>query len=270
MYSLALASTATLRLVQITDTHLFGPEDGRLLGMNTLHSMHSVLDIVHRERAHIDSIMVTGDLSQDGSVHSYQHLHQATTRFNCPVFWLEGNHDTPHSMHQVAAGTEHLQRVIRTPHWQLILLNSQVEGAVFGQLANEQLQLLQDTLQQRPDLYTLVSLHHHPLPMGSHWLDNIGVRNSAALINILRRYHNVRCVLWGHVHQASDRIIDGVRYLSSPSTCVQFAPNSVGFTLDNLAPGYRWLDLHADGSIDTGVCRVEGIAFEIDYSLTGY
>ncbi len=268
MYS--LASTPTLRLVQITDPHLYGPEDGKLLGMKTLHSMHCVLDIVRQQRAHIDAIMVTGDLSQDGSVRSYQHLHQALLRFDCPAFWLAGNHDTPNSMQQVAAGTEHLQRVIRTPHWQLILLNSQVEGAVFGQLASEQLQLLEDTLQQRPDLHTLVSLHHHPVPMGCRWLDKIGIRNSAELLSIVRRNHNVRCVLWGHVHQASDRIIDGVRYLSSPSTCVQFAPGATGFALDSLAPGYRWLDLHADGSIDTGVSRVEGIAFEIDYSVTGY
>lgn len=268
MYS--IASTPTLRVVQITDTHLFGPEDEHLLGMKTFNGMHCVLDIVRRERAQIDTILVTGDLSQDGSVRSYQHLHQATQRFNCPVFWLEGNHDTPDSLQQVAAGTEHLQRVIRTPHWQIILLNSQVEGAVFGQLAAGQLQLLEDALQQHPYLHTLISLHHHPIPMGSHWLDNIGLRNSDALLNIVGRYQNVRCVLWGHVHQASDQILDGVRYLSSPSTCVQFAPGSANFALDSLGPGYRWLDLHADGSIDTGVSRVEDITFEIDYSVGGY
>lgn len=268
MYS--LDTTSTLQLVQITDTHLNGPEDGHLLGMKTLHSMHCVLDIVRQERPQIDAILVTGDLSQDGSVRSYEHLHEALESFPCPVFWFEGNHDEPRSMQQVASGTEHLHRIIRTQHWQIILLNSQVEGAVFGHLADDQLELLETTLQERPDLHTLVSFHHHPLPMGSRWIDNIGVRNAEELLAVVRRHNNVRCVLWGHVHQESDQMIDGVRYISTPSTCVQFTPGSDEFSVDTLAPGYRWLDLHADGRIDTGVSRVEGIAFEIDYSVKGY
>jgi len=37
-----------------------------------------------------------------------------------------------------------------------------------------------------------------------------------------------------------------------------------------IAPGYRWLQLNPDGSIDTKVSRVEGIEFEIDLSVKGY
>ena len=268
MYS--LDTEDTLRLVQITDTHLNGPEEGHLLGMKTLHSMNCVLDIVRQERPHIDSILVTGDLSQDGSVRAYQHLHNALQPFGCPVFWFEGNHDVPASMHEVAEDTEHLHRLVRSKHWQLILLNSQVEGSVHGRLAQDQLDLLDQALSERPDLHSLVSFHHHPLPMGSRWIDRIGVKNADEVLAVIRRHNNVRCVLWGHVHQESDQLIDGVRYMSTPSTCVQFTPYSENFSVDSLAPGYRWLDLCADGSIATGVSRVEGIAFEIDYSVKGY
>lgn len=268
MYS--LDTTTTLRLVQITDTHLNGPEDGHLLGMKTLHSMNCVLDIVRSEQPRMDAILVTGDLAQDGSIRAYQHLHNALSDFPCPVFWFEGNHDNPASLQQVANGTEHLHRIVRTPHWQLILLNSQVVGSVYGHLAEDQLQLLEQSLQERPDLHTLISFHHHPLPMGSRWIDTIGLRNADDLLAIVRRHNNVRCVLWGHVHQESDQTIDGVRYLSTPSTCVQFTPGSENFSVDTLAPGYRWLDLHPDGRLDTGVSRVENIAFDIDYSVKGY
>ena len=40
--------------------------------------------------------------------------------------------------------------------------------------------------------------------------------------------------------------------------------------MDCASPGYRWLDLLDDGSIETGVSRVEGIEFEVDYSVKGY
>src|SRR5690606_20318060 len=115
-----------------------------------------------------------------------------------------------------------------------------------------------------------ICFHHHPLSMGSRWIDTIGLHNADELLAIVRRHNNVRCVLWGHVHQESDQIIDGVRYLSTPSTCVQFMPGSDDFAIDTLAPGYRWLDLHPDGRVDTGVSRVEDIAFDIDYSVKGY
>ena len=61
-----------------------------------------------------------------------------------------------------------------------------------------------------------------------------------------------------------------MRLLASPSTCVQFAPGSEEFQVDSEAPGYRWLRLLPDGRLETGVSRVTGIDFEIDYSVRGY
>lgn len=268
MYS--LDHKAILRLVQISDTHLYGPTEGQLLGINTLFSMQCVLNKVQYEQKSIDAILVTGDLSQDGTVQSYQHLQQALDTFSCPAFWLNGNHDRPDSMSQVAAGSTALQQVIQTASWQIILLNSQVAGAVFGVLAATQLQLLEDALQQRPDLHTLICLHHHPLPMGSAWIDKIGLQNSDELAAVIARHPQVRAVLCGHVHQESDRTLAGVRYLSSPSTCVQFLPGSSDFALDQQGPGYRWLELYADGRIDTGVSRVTEVEFTVDYNSQGY
>ncbi|MNG26033.1 3',5'-cyclic adenosine monophosphate phosphodiesterase CpdA [compost metagenome] len=61
-----------------------------------------------------------------------------------------------------------------------------------------------------------------------------------------------------------------MRLLASPSTCVQFAPGSEDFCVGNEAPGYRWLRLMRDGRVETGVSRVTGITFEVDYSVKGY
>jgi Icc protein len=108
------------------------------------------------------------------------------------------------------------------------------------------------------------------VPVGSRWIDPIGVRNPEAFFAVLDRFPQVRAVLWGHIHQEYDQLRNGVRLLASPSTCVQFAPGSEEFQVDKEAPGYRWLRLHADGSLETGVSRVTGIAFEVDYSVKGY
>jgi len=58
------------------------------------------------------------------------------------------------------------------------------------------------------------------------------------------------------VHQETQRHRDGIEWMSTPSTCVQFKPASPEFALDDRPPGYRLLVLGDDGSIETGVRRV--------------
>jgi Icc protein len=89
--------------------------------------------------------------------------------------------------------------------------------------------------------------------MGSKWLDEVGLENGDELFAVLDRHPQVRVLLWGHVHQAYEGLRKRVRMLSTPSTCAQFTPGSDGFAVDRRPPAYRWIDLHADGRIETGV-----------------
>ena len=92
-----------------------------------------------------------------------------------------------------------------------------------------------------------------PVKMGSAWLDGVGLRDSEQFLAGIARHAHVRGVLWGHVHQASDRTRDGVRFLSTPSTCSQFLPDAEFFALDGRPPGLRWLRLEHDGRIETEI-----------------
>jgi Icc protein len=134
------------------------------------------------------------------------------------------------------------------------------------------LQLLELALQsaQAQSLYTLVCLHHQPVTIGSNWLDEQMVRDADAFFAVLDQYVGVRAVLWGHVHQEIDRLRNGVRLLASPSTCVQFAAGSVNFKADDRPPGYRWLELHGDGRLETAVSRVWDTHFEVELDSGGY
>ena len=113
-------------------------------------------------------------------------------------------------------------------------------------------------------------LHHQPVAIGCGWLDEQMVADADDFFEILDRHDGVRGVLWGHVHQEIDRQRNGVRLLASPSTCVQFAPGCDSFKADDQPPGYRWLDLQADGGIDTGISRVTDVQFNVDLETGGY
>ncbi len=267
-----LSSAGVLKVIQVTDSHLFATEDGRLLGMNTRNSLGMVVDLISAEYSDFDILLATGDLSQDHSPESYRAFEAALTPLSAPeTFWYPGNHDHVPTMQGVlGADSPVMTRVVRRGAWQLVLLDSTIPGKVPGHLGAAELEILDQALAEKPGLHSLVCFHHQPVPVHCKWLDTQMIKDATALFEVLDRHDNVRGVLWGHVHQEVDRERNGVRLLATPSTCVQFAPGSEDFGVDDEPPGFRWLTLQADGSIETGVVRVPPFDFEIDYSVKGY
>ncbi|KAF0862575.1 3',5'-cyclic-AMP phosphodiesterase [Pseudomonas sp. LD120] len=266
----ALTADDAVLLVQLSDSHLFAEMDRSLLGMNTADSLQRVIDLVLAQQPRIDLMLATGDLSQDGSLESYQRFGQLTRQIPAPSRWLPGNHDEPQIMQQAAQGSDALEPVVDIGNWRITLLDSAVPGSVPGYLQDDQLQLLARSLGEAPERHHLICLHHHPVSIDCAWMEPIGLRNAPALFAVIERFPQVRALLWGHVHQEIDRLHGDVRLLASPSTCIQFEPGSDDFKVHELAPGYRWLRLLPDGRLETGVQRVEGYAFTIDYGSNGY
>ncbi len=257
-------------VVQLSDSHLFASLDGRLLGMETDDSLQQVISGVVAEHSNIDLLLCTGDISQDGSNASYQRFAEMVETLDTPMRWFAGNHDERLALQQVCAHTDRLDPVYDLGAWRIILLDSSVPNKVYGMLADDQLEILEHALADAGERHVLIGLHHHPIPINSCWMDKIGLRNAADMLSIISRYSNVKAVIWGHVHQEFDQQLNGVRWLAAPSTCVQFTPQSEDFSVDDKAPGYRWLRLYDDGQLQTVVSRVENIDFEIDYSVKGY
>ena len=137
--------------------------------------------------------------------------------------------------------------------WRFILLNSHVPGQDWGKLSESELARLDEDLAASTAQNVLIAVHHQPINMESAWLDGYGLRNAPDFLSVLSRHDNVRIVLWGHVHQASDRAYNAIRMLSTPSTCAQFAPGTDACVMDIRPPGFRTLTLGADGRIETDV-----------------
>ncbi|MNH02673.1 3',5'-cyclic adenosine monophosphate phosphodiesterase CpdA [compost metagenome] len=173
-------------------------------------------------------------------------------------------------MERVAQGSDLLKPLVDIGNWRILMLNSAVPGSVPGVLDERQLALLEQSLKEAPERHHLICFHHQPVPIGCAWMAPIGLRNADALFALLNGYPQARALLWGHVHQEWDERRDGLRLLASPSTCIQFEPGSEDFKVGEQAPGYRWLRLHGDGSIDTGVSRVTDFVFTVDYEGDGY
>lgn len=261
-----------IKLLQITDTHLFVDDDGSLLGVNTTESFAAVVDAILEKPIDFDAILATGDISQDHTQESYQKFIQGIKPLQKPCFWLPGNHDYRRNMASVLP----VSQIRCVPHffvgdsWQIILLDSQVEGVPHGQLKPDQLALLDELLSLYPQKHTLVLMHHHPVLVGSAWLDQHTLKESENFWQVVAKHDNVNAVICGHVHQDMDVIVDGVRVIATPSTCVQFKPDSDDFALDLLSPGWREISLFDNGSIETEVKRLTNGQFLPDFYAGGY
>lgn len=260
MPSSAGLPSAGMKIVQLTDTHLFADIQGEMKGCQTARSLQIVLEAVAQRQPRPDLLLLTGDLSQDDTEESYRVLLRLISPLGIPALWLPGNHDQAIAlMEQVlSAFPASPQKCVQQGGWNLILLNSSQWNEVSGRLSDNSLRWLEDRLRQFAPMPTLIALHHPPLAIGSAWMDAIGLQNREALFAVLDQHPQVKLVIFGHIHQEFDQIRRGVRYLGTPSTCIQFSPNIDEFSIDSTRqPGFREIMLYPDGRYETQVVRVE-------------
>jgi Icc protein len=244
---------SVVRLTHFTDPHLYGGETEALRGVATLPALTAALARAQTHDWPPDALLVTGDIVQDDPA-GYPHFRRLFGALGRPVLCIPGNHDEPQALRRelaeppfVVGGHLDLGR------WRIVLLDSCLPGSASGYLSAASLAELDTALASAGKRHCLVCLHHHPVPMGSRWLDRVGLENAPEFLATIDRHHNVRGVVWGHVHQTYDALRKGVRLLATPSTCAQFLPMADDFAVDPRPPAYRTLELRADGSLLTEV-----------------
>lgn len=262
-----------VEVVQLTDMHLFAGSEGRLLGVDTFASFFAVKQLADSQNPCPDFYLLTGDLSQDETTGSYQRLAEAFSNIQTDAYYIPGNHDLEEPLHSVFKTNGKPFRnesEIELGRWRFILLNSHADGQVGGVLAEHELRRLEDFLSKDSGNFTAIVLHHHPVPVNSQWIDRIGVLNSDEFHSVIGRHRHVKAVIFGHVHQAFEVESNGVRYFGSPSTCVQFKPDSKTFAVDPLPPGYRYFKFFADGTISSKIIRLDNISANLEIGSSGY
>ncbi|MEI7950141.1 MAG: 3',5'-cyclic-AMP phosphodiesterase [Gammaproteobacteria bacterium] len=266
-----LSANNSYRLVQVTDTHLYADTSHVLVGMNCEEGLQDVMALIRKKEKVIAGVLLTGDASQDNSAMSYRRLHATLATLGARQHWIPGNHDELKAMQRALdAGNRCFDKSIRFGKWLVLMLSSNVVGAVHGFLKKAELDFLDEELSNTAAEHVLVCLHHNPVPVKAAWLQHHALQNPTEFFKVIDRYPAVRAVLFGHIHHVLKKHRNGVAYYGSPSTCIQFHPRSEDFALDHRNPGYRWLELHGDGQLLTGVNRVTNKSYSVDFSGIGY
>ncbi|HTV97187.1 MAG TPA: phosphodiesterase [Steroidobacteraceae bacterium] len=245
-----------MRILQITDPHLYGSASAKLRGVETDSSLRSVLDDAFLQVPDHAAILVTGDLVQDDPS-GYLRFRSIFASSPKPVLCIPGNHDEPEAMRQALVGAPfQLGGTYSAGGWQLVMLDSYDPGHVGGRLTAQELERLDRAL-CTSRAHAMICLHHHPVPMGSRWLDGVGLANPDEFWRVIDAHAHVRAVVWGHVHQEYEAERGTVRLFATPSTGAQFLPQSERYAVDSRPPAYRQFALHPDGSVQSAVHWVE-------------
>ena len=267
--------TAPARLLQITDTHLLADPAATLLGVDTAATLTAVLDQALAEHVP-DAVLATGDLAHDpDGTAAYERFHRLLeARYAGPVLSLPGNHDLGAAL-DAALGTS---RSLQLGPWEVLTFDSHRDGQAEAAFTAGDLRALERRLQDAAGDHLLLTCHHPPLPVGCPWLDKDCIPEGTEVLESLAaagrtRAHGpsrLRALVCGHVHQAFGAVHAGVDVLATPSTCFQFEPASRRFAIDRGAdsgmPGYRWIELGADGRLESRVRRLRGAPLNIDFS----
>ncbi len=247
-----------IRVLHLTDPHLFADADGDLRGTVTQESLQRVLDHYEAGDWRADRALITGDLIQDDSAKAYDRFRELLLPLNMRMHCVPGNHDIRDLMRPICSRPPFsycAKEEIRD--WLLLGLDSCINGDAGGEIAQEEFDRLDLIISESSAKHIMVCLHHPPIPMGSAWLDTVALRNGDKLLERLQAADRVRLIVFGHVHQAYDAEHLGMQVIGTPSTCSQFKPGSEDFALDDRPPAYRRITLNSDGTSSSELIWVE-------------
>lgn len=247
-----------MRLLHVTDPHLFADRNGSLRGVVTRDALRSVLAHYRASDFAADLVALTGDIVQDDSDEAYGHCRELLSPLGLPVLSVPGNHDHRERMRALLPDPPFAYCAAHEfGDWLILGIDSCSEGRAGGRIADSELRRLDAAIAASASPHVLICLHHPPVPMHSKWLDTVGLDNGDEFLARASASGRVRAAIFGHVHQDYDAVHNGMRLIATPSTCRQFLPRADEFAVDDRPPAYRRIELCPDGAVDIDLVWVE-------------
>jgi 3',5'-cyclic AMP phosphodiesterase CpdA len=246
------------RILHLTDTHLVVPRD-RVSGvLDTAALLQRAVAAIAGALPRIgpvDALLVTGDLSDDGSVESYELFRRLVAPLDLPLLAIPGNHDRREAMRaafrdlDLFADAGRLNWVRDVDGMRLIGLDTLVEGSGGGVVDEATLAFLDESLATPGPV--LLAMHHPPFACGIRFMDGIGLAGIEALRAVLERSPADIRILCGHLHLVATGSVGRIPAIVGPSPCstfrVDFRPEapvgfftgSGGFMVHDWSGGFR-------------------------------
>lgn len=217
-------------ILQISDTHIAAPGtlvSGRLDTARSLRTLVARVEAIRDQAGPIDAVLISGDLSDDGSPESYLLFQEILAPLDLPLLVIPGNHDAREPLRSVIAAelppSGRLNWARRVGGTLVIGLDTLVEGQSGGTLDADTLDFLSSALKDASATPVLLALHHPPFVTGIGFMDAIGLQGISGLAKILSAHQGEVRIVCGHIHCMIVATVGGKIAVSAPSPCSSFA-----------------------------------------------
>lgn len=224
-----------MRILHLTDTHVAAAEGPDTEGVDGRRILDALLfDCRHVE--HIDLVVVSGDVADDGSPQGYRAVRERVAAFalarGAAVVCAAGNHDERTAFaaelgsgHLDAAGqptgvfldesTAERAAVSVVAGYRIITLDSLLPGRVEGAISEQQLAALAAVLAVPAERGSVLVLHHPPVTLDLPLQQRVGLQNPGPLARALAG-SDVRIILCGHFHLQLTGFLAGIPVVVGP------------------------------------------------------
>ena len=214
------------QIIWLSDLHY---DESPVLGHDPVARVEAAIDYVNGHYGGADLCVISGDLVETASAHSYTDLIGRLNRLAMPWTGVPGNHDRRALFMDYIPrpGTTmpgFAQFAVDLPGLRVIGLDTLVEDKDHGWLCEARLDWLRAQLQTGGDIPTIVFQHHPPVDLGLPMLDPDRLHNGETLLNLLADFPAVKHLCFGHVHRPVSGSIEGLAYTGLRSALYQAPP----------------------------------------------
>jgi 3',5'-cyclic-AMP phosphodiesterase len=240
-------------LAQISDLHVCDEWEG----VDPTARVERVVETIRSLPDPVDGVVVTGDLTDDGSEESYRRVRRLLEPFEVPVHALPGNHDDRRELRKAfdlpGTGDEPINYSAEVGELRIVAFDSIVPGEDPGAYSEAQLRWLDEELGRASETPTLLALHHPPLATGLPGWDaiNLTPADREALAAVVAKHPQLRAIVGGHLHRTAAGALSGCPVLSAPSACLQALPHFRANDVDFVDPPGFALHAYFDGELSS-------------------
>lgn len=228
-----------MKLIHLSDLHI--AQYGSILwDTDTRHHFDRAVELI-KDYKDISGIVLTGDISHDGSQWAYDYVDNQLSALQLPIIACPGNHDDINFIYdRFKPKCLNFNNFAKIGNYSILNLNSVLPNMARGELSSESLEFIQKELEK--NLPTIICLHHPPIEPGG-WLNRKLLENRNRFNELLANYDNVRLVLYGHIHYSQQIKLGNILYSSSPAVGYAFDKNLPKFEIANGDEGFNIIDI---------------------------
>nr|BFE56502.1 3',5'-cyclic-AMP phosphodiesterase [Dactylosporangium thailandense] len=229
----------SVRLLQLSDIHFAdggAPVDGR----DPARRLRAVLAAARLETSPVDAVVLTGDLTDDGSRSGCHDLAVLLALLVLPILAVPGNHDDP-----VAVRDTFGPDVLEIGGWRIVGIDSTRPEQIHGTIDVEAEMSRLDLYDQRP---TALAMHHPPVTLSTNaWFQLDGAAELRAAV--ARRPH-IKALFTEHLHHPFEARVGEATLFGCPSSLIAFRHEGDEVAIGGAdTTGARLNTLHDDGSV---------------------